>query len=73
VTSSLVRPGGKRGTATSARLEAAAQARRQQNDERRGWRPDILDGHDVGDFRLGGQTLLGSQRLRRSATHDGLR
>jgi hypothetical protein len=26
-------------------------------DERRGWRPDILDGHDDGDRRLGGANL----------------
>jgi hypothetical protein len=44
---------------------------RGQRDERRGWRPDILDGQDDGDRRLGYQTSLGLQRLRRSATHDG--
>jgi hypothetical protein len=26
-----------------------------QSDERRGWRPDILNGYDDGDRRLGGQ------------------
>jgi hypothetical protein len=38
---------------------------RGQGNEQRGRRPDTLDG------RLGGQTSLRLQHLRRSATHDG--
>jgi hypothetical protein len=43
-----------------------ADSGRGPSDERRGRRPDILDGHDG----WAAQTSLGLQRLRRSATHD---
>jgi hypothetical protein len=64
------------GHRTSARpvgrtLVRMADSGRGQSDERRGRRPDILDGHDDGDRRRGGPTWLGLQRLRRSATYDG--
>jgi hypothetical protein len=41
-----------------------------ESDERRGRRPDILDGHDDGGAGWAAQTSLGLQRLRRSATDD---
>jgi hypothetical protein len=48
-----------------------ADSGRGHSDDRRGKRPDILDGHDDGNRRLGGPSSLGLPRLRRSATHDG--
>jgi hypothetical protein len=45
-----------------------ADSGREQSDERCGRRPDILDGHDDGDRRMGSQSSLGLPRLRRSAT-----
>jgi hypothetical protein len=45
-----------------------ADSGRGHSDERRGRCPDILDGHDDGDRRMGSQSSLGLPRLRRSAT-----
>jgi hypothetical protein len=42
-----------------------ADSGRGQSDERRGRRPDILDGHDDGDRWLGGTNLA---RVAASAT-----
>jgi hypothetical protein len=44
-----------------------ADSGRGHSDDRRGKRPDILDGHDDGNRRLGGPSSLGLPRLRRSA------
>jgi hypothetical protein len=66
------RPGQRTSTRPVGRTSVrTADSGRGQGDERRGRRPNVLDGHDDGDRLLGGPKLARVAASAALATHDG--